>query len=36
MVFTQVEEFGLTGNWSIRVFQMLSAGNTVQEPSVGA
>src|SRR6478752_2179646 len=36
MVVTQVEELGCTGSWSTRVFQMLSAGNTEQLPTVGA
>ena len=36
MVFTQVEELGCTGSWSMRVFQMLSAGKTVQLPTLGA
>jgi hypothetical protein len=36
MVFTQVAELGETGSWSMRVFQMLSAGRTVQFPIVGA
>src|SRR5712691_9541153 len=36
IVLTQVDELGCTGNWSTRVFQMLSAGKTVQLPTVGA
>src|ERR1019366_8721419 len=35
MVLTQVEELGCTGSWSIRVFQISSAGRTVQFPMVG-
>jgi len=34
-VFTQVEELGCTGSWSIRVFQISSAGRTVQFPMAG-
>jgi hypothetical protein len=36
MVAVQVEEFADAGNRSTRVFQMLSAGSTVQLPAVGA
>src|ERR1700722_19800219 len=35
MVLTQVEELGCTGSWSMRVFQILSAGRTGHFPMVG-
>jgi hypothetical protein len=35
MVDTQADELELTGSWSTRAFQMLSAGKTGQLPSTG-